>query len=98
MVVRPWKLLSKTRISPCAAGTPLTVCPHLRASLMAVSTASAPLFIGRKRSKPVSALISWQSCPSWSLRKAREQRVSRSACSVSRFTRRGWQCPWLTAE
>ena len=54
VVVRPWKLLRATMIVPCPAGTPLTSAPHLRATLMALSTASAPLFIGSTMSLPHS--------------------------------------------
>jgi len=67
VVVRPWKFSTKTRISLSVSGTPLTVWPHLREILIADSTASAPLFIGRKRGKPVSSQISLQKGPSWSL-------------------------------
>ena len=47
VVVRPWKLSVATMISASPAGTPLTWYPHFRAALIAVSTASAPVFIGR---------------------------------------------------
>ncbi len=47
VVVRPWKFCSQTTISCAPAGTPFTYWPHLRAALMAVSTASAPVFMGR---------------------------------------------------
>ena len=53
-IVRPWKLFSATRISVCPEGIHLTVSPHLRAAFSAVSTASAPEFIGSAISKPVS--------------------------------------------
>ena len=46
VTVRPWKLPSQTMISAWSAATPLTVYPHLRAILIAVSTASAPEFMG----------------------------------------------------
>jgi len=46
VTVRPWKLSRHTIISACPSGTPFTVYPHLRAALTAVSTASAPEFIG----------------------------------------------------
>ena len=36
-------------------GTPLTSWPHLRATLMPLSTASAPLFMGSTMSLPHSA-------------------------------------------
>jgi len=98
VVVRPWKFSTKTRISLSESGTPLTVCPHLRVILIAVSTPSAPLFIGRKRGNPVSSQISLQKGPSWSLKKAREVSVRRRAWRSSAASSRGWQCPWLTAE
>ena len=46
VVVRPWKLFSATTIVASPSGTPLTSYPHLRLILIAVSTASAPVFIG----------------------------------------------------
>ena len=50
VVVRPWKLLPKARISALPDSVPLRVYAHFRASLIAVSTASAPVFIGKARS------------------------------------------------
>jgi hypothetical protein len=67
VVVRPWKLPSIATMVACSSGTPLTRYPHLRLTLMAVSTASAPEFIGRTISLPVSPARSWQNGPSWSL-------------------------------
>ncbi len=52
-MVRPWKLLEQTMISAWFSGIPFTMEPHLRAALMAVSTASVPEFMGRAMSKPV---------------------------------------------
>src|SRR6266516_2794942 len=52
VVVRPWKLPSKATMTASSAGTPLTSYPHLRAVLIAVSTASAPVFIGSTISRP----------------------------------------------
>ena len=46
VVVRPWKLSAQTMISALSFVMPLTFSPHLRAALMAVSTASAPEFMG----------------------------------------------------
>ncbi len=46
VVVRPWKLSAQTMISAWSLAMPLTFSPHLRAALMAVSTASAPEFMG----------------------------------------------------
>ncbi|OIQ78667.1 hypothetical protein GALL_396280 [mine drainage metagenome] len=46
VVVRPWKFPEATTIVAWSWGTPLTSYPHLRAAFTAVSTASAPVFIG----------------------------------------------------
>jgi len=53
VTVRPWKLLAQTMISACPSGIPLAVYPHFLAALTAVSTASAPEFIGSAMSYPV---------------------------------------------
>ena len=45
-IVRPAKLPSQAMISAWPSGTPFTSWAHLRAALSAVSTASAPVFIG----------------------------------------------------
>lgn len=45
--VRPWKFSSTEKTSASFCGIPLTLYPHLRATLTAVSTASAPVFMGR---------------------------------------------------
>jgi hypothetical protein len=55
VVVRPAKLPSQTMISPWFAGTPFTSYPHFRTILIAVSTASAPVFMGSAFSKPVAS-------------------------------------------
>jgi len=52
--VRPWKLSAADRTMALSFSTPLTLYAHLRATLMAVSTASAPVFIMSAISKPVS--------------------------------------------
>jgi hypothetical protein len=65
---------------------------------MAVSTASAPVFIGSTTSLPVNAARSRANGPSWSLKKARLVSVSRCSCSVARATSRGWEWPKLSAE
>ena len=52
VVVLPWKLLLQTTIWACPSGIPFTVCPHLRVIFMAVSTPSAPVFMGNRLSKP----------------------------------------------
>jgi hypothetical protein len=49
---------------------------------MAVSTASAPVFMGSTHLEAGELVISLQKRPSWSLRKAREVRVTRLACST----------------
>jgi hypothetical protein len=67
VVVRPWKLPSITMMLAWSCATPLTSYPHLRDTLIAVSTASAPVFIGRTTSIPASAARSRQKGPSWSL-------------------------------
>ena len=67
VVVRPWKLPSIATIVAWFSGTPLTRYPHLRATLIAVSTASAPEFIGSTISLPVSCARSRANGPSWSL-------------------------------
>ena len=60
VVVRPWKLPDATMISAESNATPLTSYAHLRATLMADSTASAPVFIVSTISVPVSSASSWQ--------------------------------------
>ncbi len=72
--------------------------PHLRAALSAVSTASTPEFMGRAMLKPVSSWRSRRRSGSWSLRKAREVRVTFCAWATMAARMRGWQWPWLTAE
>jgi hypothetical protein len=56
VVVRPWNPPSHTTMRAWSAGAPLRSYPHLRAALLAVSTASAPVFIARS-SIPVSAQL-----------------------------------------
>jgi hypothetical protein len=53
-IERPWKLPRQAMISARPSGMPLILWPHLRAALMAVSTASSPVFTGSARSSPVS--------------------------------------------
>lgn len=55
VVVRPWKLFAATMIFAMPSGTPFTRYPHLRAVFTAVSTASAPVFIGSTDSMPHSS-------------------------------------------
>ena len=56
---------------------------------MAVSTASAPLFIRRAISIPASRQSFSQNGPNSSLWKARDVRVTLSTCSLSAWTMRG---------
>ena len=98
VVVRPWKLFSATTIVAAFSATPLTWYPHLRATLMAVSTASAPVFIGSTRSVPHRSASSWQNGPNWSCRNARLVSVTRSSCSRAAATSAGWRWPKLSAE
>ncbi|MPM69764.1 hypothetical protein SDC9_116712 [bioreactor metagenome] len=55
VIVLPWKLLAHTIISCIPSSTPLTKFPHLLAVFKAVSTASAPVFIGRTMFLPVTS-------------------------------------------
>ena len=98
VVVRPWKLFSQTIISASSRGICLCVYPHRRTALMAVSTASAPVFMGSTISMPHMRASSSTKRGNWSLRKAREVSVTRSACSRSAWRMRGWQWPWFSAE
>ena len=51
-IVRPWKLPSTLSTLALPSAMPFFSYPHLRASLIAVSTASAPVFIGSTMSNP----------------------------------------------
>ena len=98
VVVRPWKLFSQTMISAWSCGMPLRVYPQRRAALMAVSTASAPVFIGSTISMPHSLRQFLAEARQLVVAEgARRQRDARrlldSACRM-----RGWQWPWLSAE
>ena len=84
LIVRPWKLPSATTMVAWPSGTPLTRWPQRRASLSAVSTASAPEFIGSTMSLPASSASSAQNGPSWSWWNARDVSVSRPSCSHGR--------------
>ncbi len=81
-----------------SAGTPFTSYAHRRAALMALSTASAPVFMGITRSSPTSPDSSSQKGPSWSLWKARLVSVRRPSCACAAATRRGWRWPKFSAE
>src|SRR6266571_6398477 len=98
VVVRPWKLPSKATMTAWPAGTPLTSYPHLRAVLIAVSTASAPVFIGSTISMPASAASSAQNGPNWSCSNALLTSVTRSSCRCAAATSRGCRWPKLIAE
>jgi hypothetical protein len=52
VVVRPAKLPAQTMISARSSATPLTLYAHLRAALIAVSTASAPVFHRQRLVEP----------------------------------------------
>jgi hypothetical protein len=103
VVVRPWKLSSATTIVASPSGTPFTSWPHLRAILIAVSTASAPVFIGSTVSSrgsrvPASAASAAQNGSSWSWRKARLVSVTRSSSRRAASTSTGWRWPKFKAE
>src|SRR2546423_1670330 len=98
VVVRPWKLSAATTIVACPCGTPLTRYPHARDTLMALSTASAPVFIGSVRSAPHSSASSRQNGPNWSCRNARLVSVSRSSWARAAPTRAGCRWPKFRAE
>ena len=49
----------------------MTSYPHLRLTFIAVSTASAPEFIGKIMSLPLSWASAWANPPNLSLKKAR---------------------------
>ena len=87
--VRPWKLPPAVMICARFSGTPFTRYAHLRATLIADSTASAPEFIGSTISVPVSSASSSQNGPSWSWWNAREVRVTLPICSMAAAIRSG---------
>ena len=96
VVVRPWKLPAQTTIFGSA--TPRTSWPHLRASLIAVSTPSAPVFMGSTRGLPQKVASSAQNGPSWSEWNARLVSVRRPSCASAAAIRPGWRCPKFSAE
>lgn len=85
-------------ISAVPSRTLLTRYAHFRAIFTADSTASAPEFIGRVISVPVSSASSRQNSPSWSWWKAREVSVTRPNCSTAAAMSPGWRCPKFSAE
>ena len=98
VVVRPWKFPSATMMVAASAGTPFTRYAHARATLMPVSTASAPVFIGSTRSLPHRSASAVANAPNWSLWKARLVSVTRPSCSVAAAMRAGCRCPKFSAE
>eukprot|EP01139_Manchomonas_bermudensis_P000707 Amastigsp_a765_530.p4 type:complete len:186 gc:universal Amastigsp_a765_530:938-381(-) len=97
-VVRPWKQPQHESTRALPYGTPLTSYAHFLAILSAVSTPSAPVFIGSTRSYPNVRVIFSAKSGNLSLKNAREERVSECACSTSAPMMRGCWWPWLTAE
>ncbi len=98
MVVRPWKLFSATTIFARPSGTPLARYPHLRAVLTAVSTASAPVFIGSTISMPQNSASRVQNSANRSWWKARDVSVTRSSCRLAASISRRLPWPKLSAE
>jgi hypothetical protein len=66
--------------------------------LIAVSTASAPVFIGSTMSMPASAASSVQNGPNWSCSNARLTSVTLSSWRCAAATSRGCRWPKLMAE
>ena len=97
-IVRPWKLFLNTMISAAFGAMPLIEYPQRRASLIAVSTASTPVLVGKAMSKSHSRVSFSRKPGSRSLRIARDVNVTLRACASSAARMRGWPCPWLTAE
>ena len=84
VVVRPWKLPSNATMTGLDGGHALDlVAPLARATLIAVSTASAPVFIGSTMLHAASAASSAQNGPSWSWWNARLVSVTRSSCRLA---------------
>src|SRR5699024_6501059 len=98
VIVLPWKLPSQAMISALSSATPFTSYAQRLAALIAVSTASAPVFIGSALSLFVSLQIFSYHGPSWSLCNALEVKVTAFTWSFSALIILGWRCPWLTAE
>ena len=96
--VRPWKLPPAVMICARFSGTPFTRYDHLRATLIADSTASAPEFIGSTISVPVSAASSAQNGPSWSWWNAREVSVTLPIWAIAAAIRSGCWWPKFSAE
>lgn len=61
--VRPWKLPSTLKTIAFPSGTPFFSYAHLRESFRAVSTASAPVFMGRTISNPSNDVTFFAYCP-----------------------------------
>ncbi len=93
VVVLPWKLFSQTMISPSSSGISLTWWAYLRASLIDVSTASAPVFIGSAISMPLILQSFFRNGPILSFENALEVRVTRFICSTAALTILPWRWP-----
>src|SRR5690625_217080 len=88
-IVLPWKLSTQAMISAWSSCTPLTSYAQRLAVLIAVSTASAPVFIGRAIFLFVSVQIFSYQGPSWSLWNALDVNVTLSAWSFQAATSLG---------
>src|SRR3989339_751729 len=98
VVVRPWKLFSQTMISPLSSGMPLLMWAHLLASFMDVSTASAPVFIGRAISSPDNSQSFFRNGPILSFENALDVSETLPSWSTAAWTILGCRWPWLIAE
>ena len=98
VVVRPWKFWSATMISALPSGTPLMVYAHFRASLIAVSTASAPVFIGQAMSLSVYSHSFFRKSAISLVYTARLVSVRMSSCCFTVSTMYSLRCPFAIAE
>lgn len=98
VVVRPWKLLAATTIFAIPSGTPLTRYPHFRAVFTAVSTASAPVFMGSTISLPHSSASCPQNSANRSWWNALDVSVTLSNCALAASISRRLPCPKFSAE
>src|SRR4051812_21528004 len=96
--VRPWELLWQTTISALSGATPFAREPHSPMALIAVSTASAPEFMGRARALPAALQSFSRNGPRRSLWNARDVRATFPSCALAAATILGWLWPWLSAE
>lgn len=81
------------RIPTLSLGILFFSYPHFLANFIAVSTPSAPVFIGRTISYPNMLVRNSANTGNLSLWKALELTVSLSTCSSNAFFTFGWQCP-----